>query len=318
MGKEIYVAIGVDFDSVAGWIGSYGGQDSGHDISRGVFAAEVGAPRLLKLFKKYKIKTTWFIPALIIETFPKQVEEIISEEHEIGAHGYTHENPIKLSRDKEEKILKKSYELIKTIWGRPPVGYDAPWWELSPNTVELLLKYGFKYDRSLADNDFQPFYARINRRWEKVDYTKDPDEWMKPMYVGDPVDLVEFSANWMLDDLPPMLYIKAFPNSYGFTNPHDIEEIWRDEFDYLYREYEYGVFPLTIHPDVSGRPEVLLMLERLINYMSRYPGVIFASYEEVASDFRKRVPFEEYKRKYYEEMKVQEELRAKLRAGASV
>jgi hypothetical protein len=32
----------------------------------------------------------------------------------------------------------------------------------------------------------------------------------------------------------------------------------------VYREMDYAIFPITIHPDVSGRPQVLLMLERLI------------------------------------------------------
>ena len=45
------------------------------------------------------------------------------------------------------------------------------------------------------------------------------------------------------------------------------ERLWRDQFDWVYREYDWAVFPLTIHPDVSGRPQVLLMLERLIEYI---------------------------------------------------
>ena len=53
MAKEILVAYGVDIDAVAGWLGSYGGEDSPDDISRGLFAGEVGVPRLLNLFKKY-------------------------------------------------------------------------------------------------------------------------------------------------------------------------------------------------------------------------------------------------------------------------
>ena len=35
---------------------------------------------------------------------------------------------------------------------------------------------------------------------------------------------------------------------------------------------DYAVFPLTIHPDVSGRPQVLLMLERLIEYINGARG----------------------------------------------
>ena len=48
--KDIKVAYGVDVDAVAGWLGSYGGEDSPDDISRRLFTGEVGIPRLLKLF----------------------------------------------------------------------------------------------------------------------------------------------------------------------------------------------------------------------------------------------------------------------------
>ena len=41
MAKEIFVAFGIDVDAVAGWLGSYGGEDSPCDISRGMFAGEV-------------------------------------------------------------------------------------------------------------------------------------------------------------------------------------------------------------------------------------------------------------------------------------
>ena len=46
MAKEIVCAFGTDVDSVAGWIGSYGGGDSPSDIQRGIFASEVGIIRL--------------------------------------------------------------------------------------------------------------------------------------------------------------------------------------------------------------------------------------------------------------------------------
>jgi len=50
------------------------------------------------------------------------------------------------------------------------------------------------------------------------------------------------------------------------------------------------VVPMTIHPDVSGRPQVLLMLERLISHMQRQPGVRFLPLEEVVADFKRRSP----------------------------
>ena len=113
---------------------------------------------------------------------------------------------------------------------------------------------------------------------------------MTPLQRGQETDLIEIPASWYLDDLPPMMFIKAAPNSHGFVNPRVIEELWRDQFDWVYREYDYAVFPLTIHPDVSGKPQVLLMLERLFEHMSRFRGAKFVTMEEIADDFAKRFP----------------------------
>lgn len=291
MAKEILATIGIDVDAVAGWIGSYGGADSPSDIQRGVWAGEVGVPRLLKLFERKGLKTSWFIPGHSIETFPEQVRMVADGGHEIGAHGYSHENPVAMTPAQEEAVLVRSIELIEKLSGRVPRGYVAPWWEMSSVTAELLLKHGFTYDHSQGYRDFVPFYARAGDQWTKIDYSKTAAEWMKPMQHGKEIDLVEIGANWYVDDLPPMMFIKASPNSHGFVNPRDIEELWRDQFDWVYREFDYGIFPMTIHPDVSGRPQVLLMLERLIEYINGHEGVRWAPMEEIAEDFRRRFPF---------------------------
>lgn len=115
MAKEILVAYGVDIDAVAGWLGSYGGEDSPDDISRGLFAGEVGVPRLLKLFEKYKLPATWFAPGHSIETFPKQMKMIVEAGHEIGAHGYSHENPIAMSAKQKKMSYSKALSLSKSL-----------------------------------------------------------------------------------------------------------------------------------------------------------------------------------------------------------
>jgi peptidoglycan/xylan/chitin deacetylase (PgdA/CDA1 family) len=291
MTKEIQCAIGVHVDAVAGWLGSYGGQDSPSDIQRGMFAGEVGIPRLLELFRRLELRTTWFIPGHSLETFPSQVEQVVSQGHEVGAHGYSHENPIAMTREQEAAVLARCVELIEKVSGRRPRGYVAPWWEMSESTAELLLAQGFTYDNSQGYHDFLPFYARVGDSWSKVDYSQPAESWMRPLQRGREVDLVELAANWYLDDLPPMMFIKQSPNSHGFVNPRELEQMWRDEFDWVYREMDYAVFPLTIHPDVSGRPQVLLMLERLLAHLRTHPGVTFVTMEEAASDFRRRRPF---------------------------
>ena len=290
MAKEILCGFGVDVDAVAGWLGSYAGEDSPDDISRGLFAGEVGAPRLLQLFERFGIKTTWFIPGHSVETFPEQMRAVVAAGHEVGMHGYSHENPIAMTPEQEEAVLDKCIALIEKLSGKRPTGYVAPWWEFSPVTNELLLKKGIKYDHSLMHHDFQPYYVRVGDSWTKIDYAKRPEEWMKPLKRGRETGLIEIPASWYLDDLPPMMFIKKAPNSHGFVNPRHLEEIWRDQFDWVYREYDYAVFPITIHPDVAGRPQVLMMLERLYAHIIRHPGVRFCTMDEMADDFAKRFP----------------------------
>jgi peptidoglycan-N-acetylglucosamine deacetylase len=292
MAKEILCAYGVDVDAVAGWLGSYGGEDSPLDISRGMFSGEVGTPRLVELFRRFGIRTTWFVPGHSIETFPEQIGQVVEAGHEIGVHGYSHENPIAMTPEQEEAVLDKCIALIEQKFGQKPRGYVAPWWEFSRVTNELLLKKGFKYDHSLMHHDFQPHYVRVGDSWTKIDYSRKAEEWMKPLVRGKETDLVEIPASWYTDDLPPMMFIKAAPNSHGFVNPRDIEEMWRDQFDWVYREYDYAVFTMTIHPDVSGRPQVLMMHERLFAHMSAHPGVRFVTFEEIADDFARRKPLQ--------------------------
>ena len=49
----------------------------------GLFAGTVGVRRLLKLFEKYNIKTTWFIPGHSLETFPEECAMIRDAGHEM-------------------------------------------------------------------------------------------------------------------------------------------------------------------------------------------------------------------------------------------
>lgn len=290
MAKEILCGYGVDVDAVAGWLGSYGGEDSPDDISRGMFAGDVGTHRLLKMFKKFNLTTTWFVPGHSAETFPDAMKAVVEAGHEIGIHGYSHENPLAMTPEQEEIVLDRCIEVITKLTGKRPTGYVAPWWEFSMVTNELLLKKGIKYDHSLMHDDHHPYYVRVGDSWTKIDYSKHPDDWMKPLVRGTETDLIEIPANWCLDDLPPMMFIKKSPNSYGFTNPRDIEDMWRAQFDYVYREYDYAVFPMTIHPDVSGRPHVIMALERLTQHMLSHPGVRFVTLDEMADDFARRCP----------------------------
>ncbi|BEI85954.1 hypothetical protein CcaverHIS002_0602410 [Cutaneotrichosporon cavernicola] len=251
---RILCAFGIDVDAVAGWLGSYGGEDSASDVSRGLFAGEVGILRLLRLFEKFQMKTTWFVPGHSLDTFPDEMAQVRDAGHEIGLHGYSHENPTSLSVEQQKVILDHTFDQITKFWGRPPMGSVAPWWEVSKEGGELLLDKGIIYDHSFMHRDSQAYYLRIGDDWKKIDYDKHPSTWMEPVQRGETTGMVEIPVNWDLDDLPPMI---------GWT---------------------------TLLTYVSGRPHVLKMLERFIAWVNTHDGVEWVTYAEIADDFRRRNP----------------------------
>lgn len=291
MSKNIQICFNPHFDAVSLWIGSFGGEDSPCDISRGVFAAKRGVPRLLDLFDRYDIQTTWGVTGHSVESFPNVFEKIVKAGHEIGVHGYSHENPLAMTRIQEGDVLDKTIEVIKKYSGCQPVGHMAPWWELSPNTIDLLKERGIKYDSSLMEDDYHPYWLRDGDRWTNIDYSLEAKEWMKPWKPGKEVELIELPASWWLDDAPPTMFVKAFPNSHGWVTGRDLEEIWKDQFDWVYRNHDYATFLCTIHPDSAGKPHVLMMLERLIDHIMAHSGVHMVTMEKMADSFSQICPF---------------------------
>ncbi len=170
-----------------------------------------------------------------------------------------------------------------------PKGSVAPWWETSKEGTHILLEKGIEYDHSAMSHDCECYWLRDQDHWTKIEYEKKAESWMKPLVKGNETGLVEIPCQWQLDDLPPMMFIKKAANSHGWVNARDVEQLWKDHFTYYYREYPDGfVFPVTIHPDVSGRPHVLLMLERFIEWLKsgEFDGVEFVTMKQIADEFR--------------------------------
>ena len=207
---------------------------------------------------------------------------VIDAGHEIGIHGYTHENPLAMTREQEEAILDRTFDVING-GGKPPVGYMAPWWELSPITNELLLERGIKYDHSLMRGDFQPYYLRVGDSWTKIDYSKKASEWMKPSGRQggrpgrDPGGLAP--GRPAADDVR-----QSLPEQPRLDHPRELEEMWKDQFDWVYRD---STTPSSRSRSIptAAEPHVLLMHERIIEHINKHDGVRWATFDEIADDF---------------------------------
>ena len=123
-GKRIAVMVTFDYDAEFLRISrakSKGTSIGFTDFSRGQYGPHEGLARCLDMLDTMNIKSTFFVPGAVIETYRDTVEEIHRRGHELACHGYRHESDPELSRDEMIKILDKSEALLAEITGKKPV-----------------------------------------------------------------------------------------------------------------------------------------------------------------------------------------------------
>ncbi|MDD9991002.1 MAG: polysaccharide deacetylase, partial [Rhodospirillales bacterium] len=232
----------------------------------------------LALLKRHDIPATWFIPGHTIETYPEMSVRIAVAGHEIGHHGWTHMTPVTMSRDEEEAGLQRGTDAIVKLCGQKPRGYRSPAWDLSENTIDLLVSRGFLYESSMMGNDYTPYFAR----------TGDVIALEEPMQLGPETSLVEMPISWTLDDYPHFEYVRdARYSMQGLMPAGGVLQNWVDDFDYMTRTMDWGVLTYTCHPFVIGRGHRMMMLERLIEALQGL-GAVFMTMEDAANAWLER------------------------------
>ncbi len=223
-------------------------------LSQGQYGARVALPRVLGLLEEEDVPATFFFPAWALKLAPEQADLIQAPGmHEIGLHGWIHELNTSLDGETEARLLRQASDAIEEITGVRPIGYRAPSWNHSPNTLNILLEMGLLYESSLMADD---------RPYELVQ-------------DGEPTGLVELPVEWILDDAP---LFNPLGNRY--MNPRDVLQVWIDEFD---KAWEEGtMFLLTMHPHVIGHRSRIVVLEELIDHIKTKSGVWFGTHAEAA------------------------------------
>ena len=229
-------------------------------LSQGQYGSRVALPRIVKLMDEQEIPATFFFPAWSLKLAPEQAGIIQqSGRHEIGVHGWIHELNTSLDGATESRLLAQAVDQIEAITGTRPVGYRAPSWNHSPNTLQIVRDMGFLYESSLMHDD-RPYELLQN---------------------GEPTGVVELPVEWILDDAPLLN-----PLGTRYMNPRDVMQVWMDEFD---KAWEEGtIFLLTMHPHVIGHRSRLVALEGLIEHIKSKDQVWFATHEQAAHYVRER------------------------------
>ena len=229
-------------------------------LSQGEYGARVALPRVVRLLDDEDVPATFFFPAWSLKLAPGQADVIqASGLHEIGVHGWIHELNTVLDGETEARLVSQATDAIEAITGVRPVGYRAPSWNHSPNTLGIIREMGFLYESSLMADD-RPYEL---------------------LQDGEPTGLVELPVDWILDDAPLFN-----PIGQRYMNPRDILQVWIDEFDQAWEERT--MFLLTMHPHVIGHRSRIIVLEQLIDHIKASDGVWFGTHAEAAGWVREQ------------------------------
>ena len=270
------VCLTFDFDAQSGFIAR--GWDSPTPLSRGEFGV-MASGRILDTLKSRVLPSTWFVPGFTIESHPKACEAVVEGGHEIAHHSWAHVPPALQSRDEEAADMARANEAIKKLTGKKASGYRSPSWDLSENTIDLLIAEGMHYDSSLMNSDYLPSWAR----------EKDHFKLGETISYGEDTDLVEMPITWSLDDFPHFEFMRSEDVTLpGLQSARHVMDSWWDEFVYMQKTVEWGILTYTMHPYVIGRGYRMLALEGLLDRLAA-GGAIFMTMEEAAEEARERM-----------------------------
>jgi peptidoglycan/xylan/chitin deacetylase (PgdA/CDA1 family) len=202
------------------------------------YGPRVGLPRILTLLKRMEVRATFFVPGATADRYPRALEAILDNGHEVGHHGYLHESLIGADESSERRYLELGLESLRRVGGIVPAGYRAPWWETTHRTRALLAEYGFRYDTSFFDSD-EPYW---------VDTVNGP--------------LLEVPVTWALDDWERYAFWPEVTGDGRIDRPSMVGSAWFEEIQAL--TAVGGTAVLTMHPFLSGRPARASALETLI------------------------------------------------------
>jgi peptidoglycan/xylan/chitin deacetylase (PgdA/CDA1 family) len=230
-------------------------------MSHQAYGARTGIARLLRVLDRRGVRGTFFIPGYSAERWPDICRSIRDAGHEIAHHGYLHEGAHGADVDEQERRLVRGLAALDEVLGVRPVGYRGPNWELTFDTPRLLAKHGFVYDSGMMDAD-HPYLLAVDE-------------------TPNAATLVELPGHWSLDDWEPYNYLPGITGSGVIASPADVIDRWLLELEALVADG--GLFMLTNHPFVSGRPSRAAALDRLIETAQAIDGLWIATASEIAA-----------------------------------
>src|SRR5437763_14658779 len=85
-----------------------------------------GTTRLLDVLERRGVRTTCFVEGRHGEERPDEVRAIVARGHELGMHGWAHEEWHTLGAEEERELAAKATAMLERAAGVRPQGFRAP------------------------------------------------------------------------------------------------------------------------------------------------------------------------------------------------
>ena len=134
-------------------------------------------PRLLDLYDKYNVRSTFFVLGALAEIRPNIVRMIHERGQEVASHGYSHDYKQAydlLSLEQQVEDLKHSKDILEQSIGHEVVSFRAPALRVNEYTPMALEEAGYKFDSSVAPQRLDAFMSLGSKKkqaWLKAPRT---------------------------------------------------------------------------------------------------------------------------------------------------
>jgi peptidoglycan/xylan/chitin deacetylase (PgdA/CDA1 family) len=254
----VAVSFTFDVDAEAGWLGA--GEQYARRLttmSEGRFGVVRGLRRVAGLLQRYQVPATFFVPGYTADRYPSEIAALLEAGHELAHHGHMHLRSDKADAKSQRVEIEMGLKSLDALGVRPS-GYRSPSWELTPETFDLLLEFDFDYDSSCMGDD-RPYWEHYEGR-----------------------HILELPVHWSLDDWPRFGW--SIDGGGNVGAPADLYDSWLAEYRLARHERRHITF--TMHPEVIGRGQRFVELERLIATIAEDEDVWFARLDGVATHVR--------------------------------
>jgi peptidoglycan/xylan/chitin deacetylase (PgdA/CDA1 family) len=224
------------------------------------YGHRVGVWRIYDIFKEAGLPLSCAVNGILCEKHPQIVTAASDSGWELIAHNYRQAEVLvdyREDRGMEREVIKRVLDAVEKLTGTRPKGWLSSSLRCTVNTSDICKELGLTYHCDYM-NDEQPFLIKTaHGPLVSTPYTQEVND------IG--------------------MFLRR-----GFS-AEDACQLWKDEFDELYRDGESSgrMMSIGLHPHIIGRAFRARAIRDFLDYARTFDGVWWTTRAEIADWYMK-------------------------------